>query len=125
MQLQASECKNTDYATSCIIMQTAPLLIYCALIALISLRSAFNLKDIFQILIPTLVRPRHVRSPSQMFVRTKIIRCHATRAYGTRLQLQGSFCVLIHTQVDYSHTKMHTHNAAKLHIMQIGVSTHY
>ena len=56
MQLQASECKNTDYATSCIIMQTAPSLIYRTPIAMISLRGAFNLKDIFQILIPTLVR---------------------------------------------------------------------
>ena len=37
MQTPASECKNTDYATSCILMQTAPSLIYRALIDRVSL----------------------------------------------------------------------------------------
>ena len=118
-------------------MQTALSRTNRALIALISLRRAFNLKYIFQILIPTLVRSRHVRSPSQIFVRTNIIRCRATRAYGTKLQFQGSLFEEIPTQVDYSHTKnaypkcslpLHHHLGTYfvgLHIMQIGVSTHY
>ena len=77
-------------------MHTAPSLIYPAPIVLILLRRTFNLKDIFQLLIPMLVRSRHVRSPSQISVRTNIIRCRT---------IQGSLFVQIPMQVDYSHTK--------------------